>query len=180
MRARLALCAVVLALAGCATLSARRSFEAMPLLAPASFGADAARVQRLAIARIDGGATLVLDAAVEVDADALRVAGLMLGRRLLHLAWDGRELLQSRDPVVPASLDGRGILRDLQLVYWPAAAIRPRLPASCELEERGRERRLLCNRRLVFESRRDDDTPLGAARLVNHLGRYMISIEAAP
>ncbi len=122
-------CALLLpVLAACATTGARRGFEALPLLPPAAFGSEAIGVQRLTLSREAGGAKLMLDAVVEVDAMELRVAGMLLGQRILLLGWDGKALQEQREPVVPQALDGRAILRDLQLVYWPAAAIRAALP----------------------------------------------------
>src|SRR5690606_7947565 len=112
-------CGLLTDLTGCASMVARRQFESFPLLAPAAFGAEAIQMQRLTTGRIGGGDTITMDAAVEVDAAEVRIAGLLLGQRVLLLVWDGEHLAESRDPVVPASLDGRSIVRDLQLVYWP-------------------------------------------------------------
>jgi hypothetical protein len=170
---------LALCLPGCATLAARRQFDALPLLTPSSFGVETTQMQRLTIGRISGGPTITLDAAVEIDAEELRVAGMLLGQRVLLLAWDGRQLMESREPVVPSSIDGRAVLRDLQLVYWPADAIRTGMPQGCGLEEQDEQRRVLCGGRLVLETWRGDSAPLGAARLQNHIGHYAISIESA-
>lgn len=172
-------CALLLpALAGCAT-TAHRGFEQLPLLPPAAFGAAATGQQRLTLSRESGGAALVLDAAVEVDAMELRVAGMLLGQRILLLVWDGRRLQESREPVVPAALSGRAILRDLQLVYWPAQAIRAVLPQGWRLEEQAARRRLLHGATVVFEAERGDAVPLGNASLWNHPGQYRIDIESS-
>ncbi|MEJ0098400.1 MAG: DUF3261 domain-containing protein [Pseudomonadota bacterium] len=168
----------LLLLAACATMGAR-GFEALPLLPPAAFGAEASNVQRLTLSRESGGQKLALDAAVEVDANELRVAGMLLGQRILLLDWDGKALQEQREPVVPKALDGRAILRDLQLVYWPAAAIRAALPQGWRLEEKAARRQLFRGSRLVFESERGDAAPLGNARLWNRIGQYRIDIEAA-
>jgi hypothetical protein len=176
---RLAAALVLLALAGCATSGARREFAQLPLLAPAAFGAEAQGQQRLTLSRDAGGAQLVLDAAVEVDAMELRVAGVLLGQRILLLVWDGRQLQEVREPVVPESLSGRAILRDLQLVYWPAEAIRAALPRGWRLEEQAARRRLYRGATVVFESARGDANPLGKASLWNRSGQYRIDIEAS-
>jgi hypothetical protein len=179
-------CALLLPLlAACATTSARRGFEALPLLPPAAFGAEAAGVQRLTLSRLTGhsdeagGEKLTLDAAVEVDATALRVAGVLLGQRILLLGWNGSEFTEQREPVVPQALSGRAILRDLQLVYWPAAAIRAALPRGWQLQEQAARRRLLHGKTVVFESERGDTAPLGKASLWNHAGQYRIDIESS-
>ena len=135
--------------------------------------------QRLTLSREAGGAQLVLDAAVEVDASQLRVAGVLLGQRILLLVWDGARLQETREPVVPETLDGRAILRDLQLVYWPAEAIRAALPQGWRLEEQAARRRVYRGARVVFESARGDAAPLGNASLWNRLGQYRIDIESS-
>ncbi len=170
---------VLVALAACATRGAPRGFEALPLLSPASFGASADASQRLTLTRDAGGSALTLDAALEVDATELRVAGFLLGQRMLLLAWDGTRLHEQREPAVPASLQGRAILQDLQLVYWPAETIRAVLPQGWRLEEESARRRLYRGATLVFESERRDAVPLGAASLRNHLGHYRIDIEVS-
>ncbi len=178
--------AASLAAAGCATLRARDGVP-LPLLSPSSLQQDASRSQRLTISRVTGAGVdaggesraLTLDAVVEVDATSLRLAGFLLGQRVLLIAWDGTHLQEAREPVVPAALRGAAVLRDLQLVYWPDAAIRGRLPRGWRLEGDSRQRRLLDGERLVFESERDDAEPLGSARLVNHAAGYRIVIESA-
>lgn len=167
-----------IAAGGCASL---RATGGPPLLAPASLGEAASASQRLSISRLSGGdaRALTLDAVVEVDAEALRLAGFLLGQRVLLLAWDGRQLEEVREPVVPAALRGEAVLRDLQLVYWPAAAIRDALPAGWRLEGDERHRRLLRGGRVTFESERADAWPLGGATLVNHAAGYRIVIESA-
>jgi hypothetical protein len=180
-RLRSLACASALAvLAGCATTGARHDLEAMPLLPPAAFGAEAQGQQRLTLSRDSGGAQLALDAAVEIDAGELRVAGMLLGQRILLLTWDGKRLQEMREPVVPEALGGRAILRDLQLVYWPAEAIRAALPRGWRLEEDAARRRLYRGATVVFESARGDASPLGNASLWNRLGHYRIEIESSP
>jgi len=163
---------------GCASL---RATPSLPLLSPASLGQEASASQRLSISRLSGddGRTLTLDAVVEVDAQAMRLAGFLLGQRVLLLAWDGRQLEEAREAVVPAALRGDAVLRDLQLVYWPAAAIRGVLPPGWRLEGDERHRRLFRGERVTFESERDDAQPLGSATLVNHAAGYRIVIESA-
>jgi hypothetical protein len=182
---RLLACALLLPwLAACATTGARRGFEALPLLSPAAFGAEATGVQRLTLSRLAAGGEshgdkLALDAAIEVDAAQLRVAGVLLGQRILLLTWDGRQLAEQREAVVPQALSGRAILRDLQLVYWPADAIRAVLPRGWQLQEQAARRRLLRGTTVVFESERGDAAPLGNASLWNHAGAYRIDIESS-
>lgn len=179
MRRLIAVLAVMLpALAGCSALALQRQFEAFPLLPPAAFGTDAARSQRLTIKGADGTSGITLDAAVEVEADEVRMAGLLLGQRVFLLSWDGNRLEEARAPMVPDMLRAHAVLRDLQLVYWPADDIRQVLPRGWHLEEGPEGRQLLRGARVLFESQRSDNTPLGGASIRNHIGRYAITIES--
>jgi hypothetical protein len=164
---------------GCANMAARRQFEALSLLPPAAFGAEAERMQRLTVTRDSGGPQLILDAAVEIDATELRVAGFLLGQRVLLLAWNGARLVESRESMVPSTVKGRAILRDLQLAYWPAPAVRSILPRGCVLNEQSRHRQIECGGAAVLNVEREDDLPLGSARLNNLARHYRITIEAA-
>ena len=47
---------------------------------------------------------------------------------------------QQRMPGLPASLDGARVLSDLQLVFWPVAALRSELPGGWTLREAGTRR----------------------------------------
>jgi len=172
-------CAAPLLLEGCAA-AAVRQFEGMPLLPAATFGAGAERTQRLTVMRDPGGEPLTLDAAVEIDATEVRMAGFLLGQRVILLSWDGNRLAESREPAVPAAVQGRSIMRDLQLVYWPATAVRSVLPRGCRLSEESRHRQVVCGDAVMVDIERRDDQPLGAATLHNRSRHYRIAIEAAP
>jgi hypothetical protein len=171
---------LILPLAGCATLGLHRSFDSLPLLLPAALGAEVIASQRLVVSRDDGGAAMTLEAAVEVDAMEVRMAGLLLGQRVLLVDWDGHRLREQREPVVPSSVTGRALLRDLQLVYWPAESIRAVLPPGWRLEEVEAKRRLYHGATLAFESERRDADRMGGAGLWNHVGHYRIEIQSAP
>lgn len=76
-----------------------------------------------------------VDAMVESDADGTRLVIHAQGQVALRLEWDGKELKQQRAPWLPAALDGERVLTDLQLVYWPLAAICAALPPGWTLAE---------------------------------------------
>ncbi|MEO8314371.1 MAG: DUF3261 domain-containing protein [Pseudomonadota bacterium] len=156
-----------------------RHANVIPLLAPVTFGAEVTGLQRLTVTRDAGGASLTLDVAIEVDAAELRVAGFLLGQRVLLLTWDGKKLRESREAVVPAALSARTVLSELQFVYWPAEAIRAGLPRGWRLQENVGQRQLYRRTTLVFESGRQDTNPLGDGWLRNHLEHYLITIELA-
>lgn len=109
-------------------------------LPPAALPQPLALQQRLTFRH--GERRDTVDALVESDADGTRVAIHAQWQVALRLDWDGATLRQQRAPWLPAALDGERVLADLQLVYWPAAAIRAALPQGWRLEESGGHRLL--------------------------------------
>ena len=81
-----------------------------------------------------------LEVLLEADADALRVALFSVGQSGARLEWDGRRLHQTNASWWPELVQGERVLSDLQLVLWPAAAIRAVLPVDWTLAEGGGER----------------------------------------
>jgi hypothetical protein len=110
-------------------------------LPPATLGASISLQQHLRVER--EGRIDEIDIALEIDPDRLDLIGLALGRRILTLHYDGRQLSSWRHPSVPAQLRGEDVLEDLQLTLWPVDAIRQALPAGWRIEEDGRRRTLL-------------------------------------
>ncbi len=128
-------------------------------LSPASLGASVRLVQQ--IRAESDGAAWHFQAVLEVSPDRLTLVGLSgFDRRVLTVRFDGVEFAEETDSRVPAGLRGARILQDLQLVYWPAAAIAAALPAGFRLEEDGGERRLLRDGTVVVRIRCADPTRL--------------------
>ncbi|HMB43473.1 MAG TPA: DUF3261 domain-containing protein [Luteimonas sp.] len=134
---------VAVLLIGCATHPSRSPFGELPTLrlSPASLGHALELQQRLQVTVHDK--TQTLDALLEVDEKELRLGVQALGQSALNLHWDGNTLQQQRADWLPPSLSGERVLFDLQLVYWPADAIRAALPKDWSLQESAAQRHLL-------------------------------------
>lgn len=133
---------------GC--VSVPRAPERLGLqLAPAALGTSISLHQHLRLER--DGRTDHFDAALEVDAQHVSMIGLALGQRMLSLDYDGAALTQWRHALLPAHVRAEDVLEDIQLTYWPAAAIRAALPAGWRLDEHGRQRTLWSNGTLVVQ-----------------------------
>lgn len=132
---------LLLAAMGLLLPAARAAAQGLPELrpAPAHLSQAYSLSQRLSVWRLDApqAPPQVVDVQLELDREALRLAGFALGQRVLMLVWDGRALQVQRHPRLPAEVDVARMLRDLCLVYWPAAALRAALPAGWTLEEGG-------------------------------------------
>jgi hypothetical protein len=128
----------LLALAGCATAprapQAAAAGDDAPLLrlAPAALGRTLALQQQLTVTH--GSDDHRLEALLEADATELRLVVQAVGRPALRLRWDGANLEQTRADWLPPQLTGERVLSNLQLAYWPPAAIAAALPAGWTLE----------------------------------------------
>ena len=109
-------------------------------LPPAALPTPMALQQRLTFSH--GQRTQTVDALVESDASATRVVVHAQGQVALRLDWDGNELQQQRASWLPAALEGERVLNDLQLAYWPLAAIRSALPEGWSASEHEDQRSL--------------------------------------
>lgn len=143
LRLKYLMAAMICLLAACAHRMPPAPAIALPplQLAPAALGKALAVQQRLHFQF--GTQQRELDALLEVDADEVRLAVQALGQSGVRLQWDGSTLQQQRAPWLPASVRGERVLDDLQFVLWPLAAVRAAMPAGWEVEDDGRERRLL-------------------------------------
>ena len=144
-----ALLMLVLLSACAGTLERAASTGAMPALrlAPAALARDLALQQQLTFQH--GERRETIEALVEVDAKAVRLVMHAQGQVALRVDWDGQELTQTRAEWLPPVLSGERVLDDLQLVYWPVAAINARLPAGWHLVEAASNRRLLQDGEIV-------------------------------
>ena len=176
MRGVIALAAVLM-LAACSTQPTRAPMHGMPSLklAPSSLCGTLALQQRLVFTH--GERSDTVDALLEADADSVRVVLHQQGQVMLRLAWDGQALQQVRAPQLPEALSAQRVLDDLQLVHWPAPAIRAALPAGWQLLDAGAGRRLLDGRETVASVRWSGEH---AASLDNHREGYRLDIHSVP
>jgi hypothetical protein len=146
----------------------------LPLcLSPASLGRELALQQRMTVTA--QGRALQFDVALEVDADAVRLVVLAFGQTLARLDWDGRELKETRARGWPPVVTGAMVLRDLQLVHWPAAAIREALPWGWSLHDDAQARELRLEGRPVIRVRHPSP---GSAELDNLAAGYTLRLES--
>jgi flavin-dependent dehydrogenase len=143
LRRLIASLAFAAALCGCAPASPRIALGELPVLhlSPASLGHELALQQHLQVGV--GERSQSVDALLEVDAKELRLGMQAMGQSAMTLRWDGRRLEEQRADWLPPVLNGERVLFDLQLVLWPAPAIRAALPAGWTLQEAGGARQLL-------------------------------------
>ena len=104
-------------------------------LSPATLGATVSVQQHLKVER--EGRVDELDAALEVDAQAIDLVGLAFGQRVLSLHVDGAGLRQWRHPMLPKEVSAEAVLQDLQLTLWPQPALAAALPSGWTVADEG-------------------------------------------
>jgi len=142
-------------------------------LPPSALPQPLSMQQRLTF--VHGERRETVDAMVESDAAGTRLAIHAQGQVALRLDWDGKDLKQQRAPWLPAALDGERVLNDLQLVYWPVAAISAALPQGWTLAEEGGRRVLRKGDEVVATV---DFMPPLRARLEQRALGYTLDIES--
>lgn len=87
------------------------------------------------------GQQQTLIVALELDQQHIAMAGLSGdGLSLFNLRYDGQSLTLDKSPLLPESLSPRQIVADLQLIYWPAEALRRQLSTAWRLDDLGLRR----------------------------------------
>lgn len=179
-----ALLVATLALAGCAGIapSARAPAAPLPLLAPAALGSVQSVQQVLHVAYGEQQATL--NAVLTVTPEHLQVIGLnAVGLRLFTVDYDAAGLRAERLPGLPAEIDPARMLADLQLAFWPLAALQAAARGSAwEVSEPfAGMRRLRRAGRLIAEVHYADDHPWqGRLWLANYEFGYSLAVDSAP
>ncbi len=153
-------------------------------LAPAAFGGNVSLAQQLTLSKVSTAEpmpTRRIDAQLEIDEGQVRLAGLALGQRVLTLRWNGEKLDSERHPLLPEEVDATRVLRDIQLVYWPAEAIQVALPQGWHLRDE-RQQRVLSFDGVAQVSIRYAGEPrwIGQATIDNRLEQYRLEIDSAP
>lgn len=169
LRRVLGLCSVVFLAACAAPAAPLPSFRVSPL----SLAAPVAVQQRLTVTT--GGQQRQFQLALEADAQGLRVAVLDVGLIVARFEWDGQNIQGASAPGWPAALSADRLLAMLQLVHWPADALRPGLPHGWTLEADSAQRVLRhgSGERLVVRH-------LGAGRVEidDRAGGYRVLVES--
>lgn len=140
LRASLPLALLVVA-AGCVTAPKPAPVPDFQLqLSPRSYGGELELSQRLTVTR--DGKSHSFDAQLEVDAQAVRIAAVAMGQTFASMTWDGTTLQQQVSTHVPAAVTAERILSDVQLAWWPLAAVQAGLPPGWTVEQTGDTRLL--------------------------------------
>lgn len=174
-------CAVLLC--GCAASIPRQAslVETWPLLAPSSVVPHSVRQ---VLHGAFGDREVQLQSVINANPDEVTVIGVTaMGLRAFTLKYNGKELHEERAAAMPAFVNGRQLLNDVQLAFWPMAALQAALrPAGWEISEPfAGTRRLRRQGRLIAEVHYADADPWsGRLWLSNFAYGYSLFIESSP
>jgi hypothetical protein len=172
---RLIVLLLAVLLTACASTATRTPGIVLPplRLAPAALGQELAVQQRL-VFRF-GSHVRELDALLEVDAQAVRLAVQAMGRTGVTLQWDGTQLSEQRAAWLPAAVRSERVLDDVQFSLWPTDAVRAALPPGWTLAERDQTRELSHDGRVWLLRERVNATTLQVRNLADG---YDLTIES--
>ncbi|WP_221793298.1 DUF3261 domain-containing protein [Oceanobacter mangrovi] len=139
----------MLSSSGCSLLMPKAEDFRPPLLSPAAAGFKAQVTQQVSQA---DDASRAMIASWSVDQEQMVLVGLAAtGQELMRAIYDGEQLQTRVSPLVPAQIDVQAILSQIQLAYWPLAAIQQQLQGSgWSLQAVTGERRLYYDSHLVY------------------------------
>ena len=75
------------------------------------------------------------------------------GLSLFNLSYDGENLVLDKNPLLPDTVEPGAIVADMQLIYWPAAALQDRLPPGWHLQTGANRRELFQDSEKIAEIR---------------------------
>lgn len=180
---RTLLAAFGLALAACTTapVAPPAAAASWPLLAPATLGAAVTATQRLRAIHADR--EISVECALDIDAGRILLVGLLpAGPRLFTVKYDGQRVEAQSSRALPAALSPERMLNDLQLAFWPLAALEAAFARSAwrVVQPDPRTRRLLRGDTLVAEVHYAGPDPWhGRVWLANFVADYSIAIDSA-
>ena len=169
-----------LGLSGCASQEPLKDVSSRPELMPIAQPLGPARriVQQINAVWADREESLLV--VLELDAKHIAMAGLSNdGLSLFNLTYDGNTVTADKSPLLPESVNPEFIITDLQLVYWPLATLKKKLPAEWRLEETDKKRILTVRNKKQVEVTYLSPDPVWpkAVELVNFQYHYRLYIK---
>jgi len=149
-------------LMACSLFSQPKELPLFPLFSPHDFP-QAIQVTQLVTSQVnDLPQTLI--AAWSVDKGEMKLVGLTAtGQELLRLQYDGDKLTEHYSPLLNVALDGRIVLSQIQLAYWPLKNIQAELSDSAwQVVENRHQRQIEFNGHLIttITALNDDIEPI--------------------
>lgn len=147
-------------------------------LAPAAFPETLSLQQQVKVEQ--AGRTVDFDAVLDITPEEVTLIGMAFSQRVFTLRYDGKQLKETRSPMLPREVQGGDVLSDLQLALWPTEVVRAALPAGWTLSDSG-STRVLSEADTVRTSISYSSIPRwsGTISLINQQFDYRLTIKSA-
>ncbi|MBC8088909.1 MAG: DUF3261 domain-containing protein [Phycisphaerae bacterium] len=147
-------------------------------LSPASFPEVLSLQQQVKVEQ--AGRTVDFDAVLDVSPDMITLVGMAFSQRVFTLQYDGRQLQETRSPMLPREVQAGDVLSDLQLALWPAESVRTGLPEGWALVDSD-SNRVLSQGDTIRTSISYSSTPRwsGTISLNNQQYNYRLTVRSA-
>lgn len=132
-----ALCQVLIA---CTTLIPTQKLPEFPLFNPADLGQNI-QLTQIVTSQVNDLPQVML-AAWSIDGEGMSLVGLTVtGQEILRLQYDGKTLTEQYSPLLNVPINGRIVISQIQLAYWPFDKIQQQLAGtSWELQQDKQQR----------------------------------------
>ena len=116
-------------LIGCSTLLPTQKLPEFPLFPPAELGKDM-QVTQLVTSQVND-LPQVMMAAWSIADNQMNLVGLTVtGQVILRLQYDGEKLTEEYSPMLSVPINGRIVISQTQLAYWPLIKIQKQLQGT--------------------------------------------------
>ena len=173
----LVLLVTIMLLSACAT-NVLRTGQPGIILSPASLGETISVQQRILLEQ--GEHMDTIDIVLEVDSKHLEMIGLVIGKRVLSLHYDGNKLTSWRHFLLPDKVQAEDVLENLQLALWPSDVIKKALPPDWEIKEDNNLRALYLGDEKIIEIIYNVHPRwVGTIKFTNSRYNYTLNIQSA-
>jgi hypothetical protein len=131
---------ISLGLIACSTLPNVEKLPAFPLFDPMDLGQNI-KITQVVTSKADEKSQVML-AAWTVNNGIMDLIGLTItGQKILHLNYDGKNLIEEYSQFLKAPINGRTVVSQIQLSYWPLDKIQQQLTGSPWILEQDKKKR---------------------------------------
>jgi len=167
----IALIALCINLMACSLFYQPQELPKFPLFSPRDFP-QALQVTQLVSSQVND-LPQVLIASWSIEESKMKLVGLTAtGQELLRLEYDGKKLKEFYSPLLSIPIEGRIVLSQIQLAYWPLDKIEAELETSAwQVVEKESHRQITFNGHLItsIKALEDDVEPKEYSQSWPHL-----------
>lgn len=124
----------------CTTLSQVQDLPDFPLFDPSGFGKDI-QVTQIVTSQVNDAPQVMLTAWTIKENEMSLVGLTVTGQEILRLQFDGKTLTEEYSPLLSSPINGRLVISQIQLSYWPLENIQQKLAKGLWQLDQDKEQR---------------------------------------